>query len=138
MTLAVWFLRTRSHRIFRRYTTSLRRCLRCICTVDQRRLAEETSCVDSVRTYSNRIRAPRRGLVPVWSPRVHTLLHNFAGRSMESMATKAWRIPGRPRPKPQSRARVSPMVSMQHHLAIQRASSPCGMSVDSAQTPAVR
>ena len=29
-----------------------------------------------------------RGLVTVWPPRVHTLLHNFAGRSMESMATK--------------------------------------------------
>ena len=95
MTLAVGFLPTTSHRIFRRYTTSLPSCLRCICTVDQRRLAKETSCGDSVRTYSNRIRAPRRGLVPVWSPRVHTLLHNFAGRCMESMATKAWRIPGR-------------------------------------------
>ena len=51
---------------------------------------------------------------------------------------KAWRIPGRPRPNPQSRARVSPMVPMHHHLAKQRAMSPCSMSVDSPHTPAVR
>ena len=51
---------------------------------------------------------------------------------------KAWRIPGRPWPNPQSRARVSPMVSMQHHFAMQRALLPCGMSVDSPHTPAVR
>ena len=89
MTLAVGFLRTMSHRIFRRNTertTEMPISLRCICTVDQRRLAEETSCGDSVRSYSNRTRAPRRGLVPAWSPRVHTLLHYFAGCSMEPMA----------------------------------------------------
>ena len=61
MTLAVGFLRTMSHRIFRRNTegtTELRTSLCCICTVDQRRLAEETSCGDSVRSYSNQTRAP--------------------------------------------------------------------------------
>ena len=41
-------------------------------------LAAETSCGDSVRSYSNRTRAPSWGLDPAWSPRVHTLLHYFA------------------------------------------------------------
>ena len=112
--------------------------LRCICTVDQRRLAEATSPVDSVRSHSNRIRAPRWGLVPVWSPRVRTLLHNFAGRSMELMATKIWRFPGRPRPNPQSTAHVSPTAPMQHHLAKQGAMSPGSLSADSPHAPAVR
>ena len=93
MTLAVGFLRTMSHRIFRRNTErtterTLSISLRCISTVDQRRLAEETSCGDSVRSYSNRTRAPRQGLVPSWSPRIHTLLHYFAGCSTETMATQ--------------------------------------------------
>ena len=34
---------------------------RCICTVDHRRLAEETSCGDSVRSYSNRTAVSRWG-----------------------------------------------------------------------------
>ena len=83
--------RTMSHRIIRRNTertTEMPISFRCICTVDQRRLAEETSCGDSVRSYSNQTRAPRRGRVPAWSPRVHTLLHYFAGCSMEHMATE--------------------------------------------------
>ena len=91
MTLAVGFVRAMSHRIFRRNTertTEMPISLRRICTEDQRRLAEETSCGDSVRSYSNPTRAPRRGLVPTWSPRVHTLLHYFAACSKESMATK--------------------------------------------------
>ena len=100
ITLAVGFIRTRSHRIFRRYTTSLPTSLRCICTVDQRRLAAEISCGDSVRSYSNRIRARRRGLVPVWSRRVDTSLHNFAGCSMESMATKGMAHSGSAEAKP--------------------------------------
>lgn len=38
-----------SHCIFRRYTASLPTSLSCIQSVDQRRLAEETGCGDSVR-----------------------------------------------------------------------------------------
>ena len=89
MTLAVRFLQTMSQRIFRRNTertTDMPISLRCICTVDQRVLAEETSCGDSVQSYSNQTRAPGRGLVPAWSRRVHTLLHYFAGCSMEPLA----------------------------------------------------
>ena len=107
--------------------------LRCICTVDQRRLAEATSCVNSVQSHSNRIRAPRWGLVPDRLPRGRALLHNLAGHSVESIATRVWRFPGRPRPNPQSTARVSPTAPMQNHLAKKRAMSPGSLSADSPQ-----
>ena len=93
MTLAVGFLRTMSHRICRRNTErttertfadfpSLH--LHCGPAACSRR----DQLRRSVRSYPNRTRAPRRGLAPAWSPRVHTLLHYFAGCSMEPMATK--------------------------------------------------
>eukprot|EP00670_Eutreptiella_braarudii_P009194 CAMPEP_0174307662 /NCGR_PEP_ID=MMETSP0810-20121108/1265_1 /TAXON_ID=73025 ORGANISM="Eutreptiella gymnastica-like, Strain CCMP1594" /NCGR_SAMPLE_ID=MMETSP0810 /ASSEMBLY_ACC=CAM_ASM_000659 /LENGTH=116 /DNA_ID=CAMNT_0015414781 /DNA_START=2331 /DNA_END=2681 /DNA_ORIENTATION=+ len=64
---------------------------------------------------------------------------------MESVATKGMAHSGSAEAKPSEQGtrksngtRVSPMVPMQHHLAKQRAMSPCSMSVDSPHTPAVR
>ena len=115
--------------MFRRYTTSLPISLSCICTVDQRRLAEETSCADSVRSHSNRIRAPRWGLVPVCSPRVHALLHNFAGRSMESMATKGMAHSGSAEAKPSEQGtrksngtNAAPSCQAESYVAMQHVS----------------
>lgn len=111
--------------------------LSCICTVDQRRLAEETSCGDSVRSHFQSDRSPRGacpGLVTKGSRFVAQLRRAFHG--VDGHQGGAFRV-GR-EAVPQSRARVSPMVPMQHHLAKQRAMSPCSMSVDSPHTPAVR
>ena len=75
MTLAVGFLRTMSNRIFRRNTdrTTVRRLSnspRCICTV-------ESSRIDQLRQFGTELfqsdKSPQQD--PVWSPRVHTLLH---------------------------------------------------------------
>jgi len=127
--------------------------LSCICTVDQRRLAEETSCGDSVRSQSNPIQASAPwggGTVLVWSPKGSRTLfctqlrggfHGVGGH--QEAALCVLRQSG---PEAVSRARhdhgsghaSSPIVPMQHHLAKQRAMSPCSMSVDSPHTPAVR
>ena len=75
MTLAVGFLRTMSHRFFRRNTerTTVRRLsnsLRCICTVGSSR-------IDQLRRFCRELfqwdQSPLSD--PAWSPRVHTLLH---------------------------------------------------------------
>ena len=73
--IAVGFLRTMSHRIFRRNTerTTVRRLsnsLRCICTV-------EPSRIDQLRRFCTELfqsdQSPQSD--PAWSARVHTLLH---------------------------------------------------------------
>lgn len=55
-----------SHRIFQRYAASLPTSLSCISSVDQRRLAEETGCGDSVRQQeSGTAAAAGRSLEPM-------------------------------------------------------------------------
>ena len=120
--MVVGILRTMSHRIFGRNTerTTVRRLsnsLHCICTV-------EPSRIDQLRRRCTELfqsdQSPQSD--PVWSPRVHTLLH---------LAGVPWRRrPPRPgafrvgRGQPHSRARASPMASMQQLLALQRALPP--------------
>ena len=67
-----------------------------------------------------------RGLVPVWSPRVHALLHIFAGLSMESMATKGMAHSGSAEAKPSEQGtcesngtNVAPSCQAKSYVAIQ-------------------
>ena len=118
--MAIGFPRTMSHRICRRNTgrTSVRRLsnsLRCICTV-------EPSRIDQLRTRA-----------PIQTPRGH---QGFTLRCTSQVSHGAGGHQGLAWSTPQSRARVSPMVSMQHHLVMQRALPPCNKSADSPHTPA--
>ena len=115
MTLAVGFLRTMSHRIIRRNTesTTVRRLpnsLRCLCTV-------ESSRRDQLWRFSTELfqsdQSPQLGASPGLVIKGSHFVALLRRCSMEPTATKAWRIPGRPWPNPQSRARVSPMVATQ-------------------------
>ena len=129
--MAVGFLRTRGHGIFRRNTerTTLRRLsnsLRCICTV-------EPSRIDQLRQLCTELF--HRTRAGVFTKAAHFIAPRRC--PMAPSATKAGRMPGRPWSTPQSRARVNPMVPMQHHLAMQGALPPCSKSADCPHTPAV-
>ena len=118
--MAVVFLRTMSHRMCRRNTetTSGRRLsfsLRCICTV-------EPSRIDQLRTRA-----------PIWTRRGH---QGFTLRCTSQVSHGAGGHQGLAWSTPQSRARVSPMVSMQHHPVMQRALPPYNKSADSPHVPA--
>ena len=118
--MAVGFLRTMSHCMCRRNTkrTSVRRLsdsLRCICTV-------VPSCIDQLRTRA-----------PIRTRRGH---QGFTLRCTSQVSHGAGGHQGLAWSTPQSTARVSPMVSMQHHLVMQRALPPCNKSADSPHTPA--
>ena len=118
--MAVGFLRTMSQRMCRRNTerTSGRRLsnsLRCICSVEPSR-TDQLQTRASIRT--------RRG---------H---QGFILRCTSQVSHGAGAHQGLAWSTPQSRARVSPMVSMQHHLVMQRAFLPCNKSADSPHTPA--
>ena len=118
--MAVGFLRTMSHRICRKNTerTTVRRLsnsLRCIRTV-------EPSRIDQLRS-----RAPirtRRGHQVFKLRCTSRVFHGADGHQGLAWST------------PLSRARVSPAVSMQHHLVMQRALPPCNKLADSPHTPA--
>ena len=118
--MAVGFLHTMSHRMCRTNTerTAVRRLsnsLRCICTV-------EPSRIDQLRT-----RAPiqtRRGHQGFTVDCTSQVSHGAGGHQGLAWSTS------------QSRARVSPMVSMQHLLVMQRALPQCNKSADSPHTPA--
>ena len=118
--MAVGFLRTMSHRMCRRNTerTSGRRLshsLRCICTA-------EPSRIDQLRTSA-----------PIRTPRGH---QGFTLRCTSQVSHGAGGHQGLAWATPQSRAHVSPMLSMQHHPVMQRALPPCTKSADSPHTPA--
>ena len=115
--MAVGFLRTMSHRMCRRNTERssggrMSNSLCCGCTV-------EPSRIDQLRTRA-----------PIWTRRGH---QGFTLRCTSQVSHGAG---GLAWSAPQSRARVSPMVSMQHHLVMQRALPPCNKSADSPHTPA--
>ena len=118
--MAVGFLRTMSHRMCRKHTErkSVRRLsnsLRCICTV-------EPSRIDQLRTRA-----------PIRTRRSH---QGFTLRCTSQVSHGAGGQQGLAWSTPQSRARVSPMVSMQHHLVMQRALPPFNNLADSPNTPA--
>ena len=69
------------------------------------------------------------GFVPVWSPKVHALLHNFAGHSMKSMATKGMAHSGSAEAKPSEQGRsksngtnVAPSCQAESYVAMQHVS----------------
>ena len=103
----------------------------------EKRLAEVTCCVHSLRRHCNRIKAPDRG----FSRFRHQAcaLHHLAGRSMQSMANNGMAHPGSAVAKPSDHgSRVSPTVLLQHHLVKQRAMSQGSLSADSPPTQTVR
>ena len=118
--MVVGFLRTMSHRICRWYTerTTVRRLwnsLRCICTT-------EPSRIDQLLTRA-----------PIRTRRGH---QGFTLRCTSQVSHCAGGHQGLAWSTLQSRARVSPMVSMQHHLVMQSALPPCNKSADSPHIPA--
>ena len=117
--MAVGFLRTVSHRIFRMNTdrTTVRRLsdsLRCICTVEPSRIDQPRRCCTELIQSDQSPQSDPRGHRGFTLRCTSQESHGSDGH--QGMAWSA----------PQSRARVCPMVSMHHHLVMQRALPPCG------------